>query len=447
MLHLITGLPGSGKSFLSVDLILKLRKNNERFEKANPEIYRKNTDIIESIKHQNIYLEDKLFVGDQKFYQDLRETFKDYIDADVTIEQIFTVLPDFSIFSGGFHIDHFKYTMLYNFFIAIINKQLNKQLKEINGIRQIYADISGLLIDDVERSPMDWRTTPDGSYIFYDEAQRHEIFRSKGRETVSSSQITASMAWHRHTGHDIYFITQDAKQLHKHILSLTGHHINISRPFGSRYPAVFEWSHHQPNPDSKTAQKRADVSRNFSLSKEIFKFYRSTTVDTHGFQWGNFLKKVALPVFAILFGIYFFFFTDNKLLNTHIASDYENMQNGVVPAQATTATGGSPQTGSQLSSAPAQQPANPMTDEYLIYLHEVERPAAIFDDGVNCRAFNTYGDYLHIDRTDCKFLSQNPMYIRNARMKSRYVEGSSISGTTAPAGLTSAPAATITTGT
>ena len=34
--------------------------------------------------------------------------------------------------------------------------------------REIFADIDGLSIDGIEKSPEDWRETPDGSIVVYD---------------------------------------------------------------------------------------------------------------------------------------------------------------------------------------------------------------------------------------------------------------------------------------
>ena len=45
--------------------------------------------------------------------------------------------------------------------------ELQKQFPD----RELFADIEGLQIDGVERSPEDWRETPENSIIFYDEAQ------------------------------------------------------------------------------------------------------------------------------------------------------------------------------------------------------------------------------------------------------------------------------------
>ena len=96
--------------------------------------------------------------------------------------------------------------------------ELQKQFPE----RQIFADIEGLQIDGVERSPEDWRETPDNSIIFYDEAQQHERFRSG--TSANRDEIVQKLQVHRHTGHDIYFITQSPRFLNSFVTDLIGEH-------------------------------------------------------------------------------------------------------------------------------------------------------------------------------------------------------------------------------
>lgn len=56
-------------------------------------------------------------------------------------------------------------------------KQNQKLLEQGKEPRMIYANIDGLNIDGVEPAPVDWRDTPDGSVIFYDEIQQLEPFQ------------------------------------------------------------------------------------------------------------------------------------------------------------------------------------------------------------------------------------------------------------------------------
>ena len=48
--------------------------------------------------------------------------------------------------------------------------------------RKIYSDIKELLIPEVDPAPDDWRDTPDGSIIIYDEVQMRREFEYKGNQ-------------------------------------------------------------------------------------------------------------------------------------------------------------------------------------------------------------------------------------------------------------------------
>ena len=54
--------------------------------------------------------------------------------------------------------------------------------------RQVYTNIDEFDYDGVQKLPEnnDWRDTPDGSVIIYDEAQQFDFLQYKGREKLST---------------------------------------------------------------------------------------------------------------------------------------------------------------------------------------------------------------------------------------------------------------------
>lgn len=104
-------------------------------------------------------------------------------------------------------------------------------LEEAKKGRTIYCDIDGLRIDGVMpiADDLDWRDTPEGSLVVYDEAQQNDIFKA-GRGALSDNQIVKDLEIHRHTGHDIIFITQSPIFMHNHIRQLVGEHMHLHRP-------------------------------------------------------------------------------------------------------------------------------------------------------------------------------------------------------------------------
>ena len=58
--------------------------------------------------------------------------------------------------------------------VSLLDKYAKENIKLLqNGQepRPLYADIDGLDMEGVEMPPDDWRDTPEGSVIFYDEIQ------------------------------------------------------------------------------------------------------------------------------------------------------------------------------------------------------------------------------------------------------------------------------------
>lgn len=154
-----------------------------------------------------------------------------------------------------------------------VNKilELQKQFPD----RQIFADIEGLQIDGVERSPEDWRETPENSIIFYDEAQQHERFRSG--TSANKDDIVQALQVHRHTGHDIYFITQSPRFLNAFVMDLIGEHYHLHRPYGAKLASVYYWRGAQKQPNSEAAKERSENNFQFVYPKDVFKLYKSAT--------------------------------------------------------------------------------------------------------------------------------------------------------------------------
>ena len=172
-------------------------------------------------------------------------------------------------------------------------------LKLLKEGRRVYARINGLLIDGVLPAPDDWRETPEGSVVIYDECQ--EIFPSNAKPGVVHDERITSMERHRHTGHDLYFITQAPTFVHHHIRKLVGRHIHLYRPNGIQGANLYTWNFTCDSPNDRQEQERADHVL-WKYPKEHFQFYKSATVHTHKFR---FPKKIVFVLALILCGFGF----------------------------------------------------------------------------------------------------------------------------------------------
>lgn len=171
--------------------------------------------------------------------------------------------------------------------------ELQKQFPD----RQIFADIEGLQIDGVERSPEDWRETPENSIIFYDEAQQHERFRSG--TSANKDDIVQKLQVHRHTGHDIYFITQSPRFLNSFVTDLIGEHYHLHRPYGAKLASVYYWRGAQKQPNSEAAKERSENNFQFVYPKDVFKLYKSATAHHVKFK----IPTKIVGIFAIALGM------------------------------------------------------------------------------------------------------------------------------------------------
>lgn len=165
--------------------------------------------------------------------------------------------------------------------------------------------VAGLMVRPVETllflsdAPDDWRDTPEGSLVVYDEAQQAHLYPSNAqRGPVTDERLTA-METHRHTGHDLVFITQAPTFVHHHIRKLVGLHVHLYRSRGLQAASKYEWSHVCDSPNDRKEQQRADFVL-WKFPKEHFAFYTSAVMHTHKFRMP---KKIGVLLFFVVLGL------------------------------------------------------------------------------------------------------------------------------------------------
>lgn len=155
--------------------------------------------------------------------------------------------------------------------------------------RPVFTNINGLVKDKfpnnslLQEAPDDWRDTPEGSLVIYDEAQQAHLYPSNAqRGKVEDERLTA-METHRHSGHDLVFITQAPTFVHHHIRKLVGEHIHLYRGRGIGGAMRYEWSHTCDSPNDRKEQERA-TGVFWKFPKEHFGYYTSAVMHTHKFK-------------------------------------------------------------------------------------------------------------------------------------------------------------------
>lgn len=170
--------------------------------------------------------------------------------------------------------------------------------------RQVFSDIENLDMTKVGSrphdgdAPRDWRETPEGCVVVYDEAQGK--FPSTAKPGRPNDEVITAMEEHRHSGHDLVFLTQHSTMLHHHIRKLVGQHIHVKRAFGGNAAALFTWGEATDERDGR--ERYGADKETFKYPKILFRAYQSATVHTHKFRIP---RKVAmiLGVVATLVGL------------------------------------------------------------------------------------------------------------------------------------------------
>lgn len=182
--------------------------------------------------------------------------------------------------------------------------------KALKSGRIVYTNIEGIQHDRFTNSknllpaPDDWRDTPHGSLVVYDECQQSHLYPSNAQRGLVTDERLTAMETHRHSGHDLVFITQAPTFVHHHIRKLVGEHIHLYRGRGLKGAMRYEWSHTCDNPNDRKEQERAN-SEFWVFPSEYFGFYKSATIHTHSFKIP---KKLAVFLFFLLAAVLYFAF-------------------------------------------------------------------------------------------------------------------------------------------
>lgn len=183
-------------------------------------------------------------------------------------------------------------------------------IEALEAGRPVFTNISGLVVDKfpnnhlLSDAPDDWRDTPEGSLVIYDEAQQQHLYPSNAQRGPVTDERLKAMETHRHSGHDLVFITQAPSFVHHHIRKLVGRHVHLYRARGVQGASRYEWSHTCDNPNDRKEQQRADFTV-WKFPREHFPYYTSAVVHTHKFKMPFKLSVLLFFVFiALCFLVY-----------------------------------------------------------------------------------------------------------------------------------------------
>lgn len=262
--------------------------------------------------------------------------------------------------------------------------------------RPVFTNIAGLNKDKftnhqlLQDAPDDWRDTPHGSLVIYDECQQPHLYPSNAQRGLVTDERLTAMETHRHSGHDLIFITQAPTFVHHHIRKLVGQHIHLYRGRGIGGAMRYEWSHTCDNPNDRKEQERSD-SLFWKFPKEHFSYYQSSTIHTHKFK-----LPVKLTVFLVVLVCFIIFLIYRVYDNSGLASLNQ------APTQQTEAVA------TQLAAAP------PVIQQRLPYdwtntVSESVPLGGCISSETKCQCYSTSGVTLNISFDQCKIIISKPL--------------------------------------
>lgn len=179
--------------------------------------------------------------------------------------------------------------------------------KALEEGRPVFTDIDGIALDGVTTIDQDhdWRDTPEGSLVVYDEVQRR--WPSTGRPGHAPDEDIRALETHRHTGHDIIVITQHPTLVHHHVRKLVGEHVHVRRTSGAKAVSLFTSSEVFDPKDSR--ELRNTDKQLWRYPKHLFEKYKSATAHTHKFKIPAKIKLLLLAIIGIFATVLYFLFT------------------------------------------------------------------------------------------------------------------------------------------
>lgn len=273
----------------------------------------------------------------------------------------------------------------------------------IKAGRPVYSNIDGLQVDGCHPAPDDWRDTPEGSLVVYDESQQPHLYPSTAHRGEVKDERLRSMEVHRHTGHDLVFVSQSQSFLHHHIRKLAGEHIHLYRAFGAKTVTKYTWQHCVDSPNDRAEQARADAFP-WKFPKEHFGLYKSATIHTHKFKIPKKLAAMLVFILVVAFAVVYNATTaENSYLLGSATAEQQPVETSTVEAAAS-ALGG-------VGSAATTNPKTAATTDMYDWADtELATPVAgCISSATKCQCFSGEGTLIKMAYGQCMSAIANPL--------------------------------------
>jgi zona occludens toxin len=155
--------------------------------------------------------------------------------------------------------------------LTMLKAMAEKEKREV-----FYSGVKDLMLPWTEFKAEEWPSLPDGSMILIDEAQF--VFPKKPNGSALPD-FYKLLATHRHSGKDIFLITQDGALVDNFVRKLVDRHLHVVRKFGMERATIYEFQGAQTAPTSAGARSAAVTSK-WSYPKSSYGFYKSAELHT-----------------------------------------------------------------------------------------------------------------------------------------------------------------------
>lgn len=255
----------------------------------------------------------------------------------------------------------------------------------------------------------DWRDTPDGSVVIYDEAQRDFPQRAN---SAPVPELIRAMETHRHTGHDILIVTQHPNQVDHWMRRLVGKHDHVRRLGGMARVALVSADSVMELPVG--VESAAGEKSFWTYPKNLYDAYESATFHTVKHRLPQpVIFMIGLVGLALVLGLWAL---------VHFSSDSDP---SVVAVPAVQSALGSavavPEPNLTVNRLLALRPVEvrPLLplDEYLQQVKNSRSVMGCARSALSCKCWDISGDPLLISDQICSALMETslPFNLRGAR--------------------------------
>lgn len=233
------------------------------------------------------------------------------------------------------------------------------------------------------------------------------------------NEICDALQIHRHTGHDIFGITQFPVLLHPNFRAVVGMHHHLHRGWGLSSATIFNWAYCVDSPNAPSNKKLAEHTERFNYDKSVYKYYKSATIHTHK-------KRIPKNLFFIIFGVILFgyfavkmlFFNDNffsKIYGVEQNSTKKTQQDDAINSTFSLSTDNQNSSQSESITQNNHEHHQDELHNRRLFLYQRDLPEdyiirrqdpmlqvrGVMKMGNDCIAYNSYGDRMTLPINEC----------------------------------------------